>query len=43
MDICFDVGNTTFVVGLYENGSLIKKSVFLWKQNINEQEYEEKV
>lgn len=29
MDICIDVGNTTFVVGLYEGYNLVKKDFFL--------------
>ena len=43
MDICIDVGNTTFSVGLYENGKLINKALFLVDHRLNEDEYEQKV
>ena len=43
MDICIDVGNTTFYVGLYENGRLVNKAFFLVDHHLNEDEYEQKV
>ena len=33
MDICVDVGNTTFILGIYNSTSLIKKDYFLVKEN----------
>ena len=33
MDICVDVGNTTFILGIYNSTSLIKKDDFLVKEN----------
>ncbi|MCR5506173.1 MAG: type III pantothenate kinase, partial [Bacilli bacterium] len=43
MDICIDVGNTTFYVGLYENGTLLRKGYFFVDSHLNNDEYEEKV
>ena len=33
MNICIDVGNTTFVVGLYDKQTLVKKDFFLVSEN----------
>ena len=43
MDLCIDVGNTTFYVGLYENGKLLNKAFFLVDHRLSADEYEQKV
>ncbi len=40
MDLCIDVGNTTFVVGVYKKRKLIKKDFFLVDSNMDDDQYE---
>lgn len=40
MDLCIDIGNTTFVVGVYKNKKLIKKDFFLVDDVLDAEQYE---
>ena len=40
MDICIDIGNTTFVVGVYKNRKLVKKDFFLVDEVLDAEQYE---
>lgn len=40
MDLCIDIGNTTFVVGVYKNKKLIKKDFFLVDSTLDAEQYE---
>lgn len=40
MDICIDVGNTTFVIAVYKDNKLIKKDFFLIDETFDDEQYE---
>lgn len=40
MDLCIDIGNTTFVVGVYRNKKLVKKDFFLVDETLDSDQYE---
>lgn len=40
MELCIDVGNTTFVVGAYKNNKLVKKDFFLVQEAFDADQYE---
>ena len=40
MDLCIDVGNTTFVIGIYDNDNLIIKDFFLVDDKLDKKQYE---